>query len=192
MATSALEFVQQAGFGPDAAVHFHKVLAKVLSRQKRDCAAASHLTKVLEPANNQLRNLSSDIRLLTVSTIGSCHPERGVELWNEMIQQGYLSSSKASSCPSCWAFIIVAHERAGKNGTKIVQDVKLSQSTPFRHAQQVPQPIDAALLTGEPQPYQDPKESSVCQALEQHKARQYPRIPRLSSHGKISRDSYAA
>ena len=118
-----------------------------------------------------MQNLPSDEhRFLLASTLGSCNATLGVQLWNEMIQGGHVNPKLASQCKSCWAFVMVAHARAGNNLTEQFESLQLATHSPYRHAQQVPPMVNTKLLTEESQPFRNAKEDSVCQVLESFKA----------------------
>ena len=191
-ATQGLNLAVNNGFGPDAQLHFHELIGKINSVQQRDCKAAYHLEKVYDIAGHRLSNLQTvESRFLTASSIGSCYPQRGIKLWYEMLESGYIDVKTADSCPTCWAFILVAHERtkAGTANTTFHDRLQLPKHTPYKHAMQVPQMINTALLTDEPQPYQDPKQSVVCQALEANKKEiinEYNAYQQAVKHGKLA------
>lgn len=135
---------------------------------------------------------------MVVSTIGTCSPERGIQLWDATLQGRYLDTKKAEACKSCWAFLLVAHARAGVgNGTsnaegvsKCFQDyLKLSNFTPYRHVWQIPPMVNTALLTKEPEPYRDPQEDYVCQAIETYRIeilKEYAAYREAVYEGRIS------
>ena len=157
---------------PKNYIHFWSLISQTYLKLKQSCNAAEYYLKIFEQFNSDLSQFDDMQRMDILMSIGSCWPDKGVELWNQMFEKKLLDVRHALKCRRCWLLLMTATARSSGGiaaANELFDKLKVSRYTPYRYPLQVPPIVNALLITQEPKPFLNPKDHEVCRRLQDNK-----------------------